>query len=319
MSELLSLSINPNEAIIYLGGQIYYEALALYSDNSVVDVTTSTTWAISGSPSIGEFRGEENGLLLSKGIGDSTIAATYEGVTETTTLIIHNPLIVAQADDLVGAYRPSVDNYLNLLTSQYQNSPRLLAWVRSYLEIVEDIRELAENLSYYFSLWRVITPKSVAYVNQALTVKDGDFDFVEFEACVGVQLDILGVILGQSRKVDFIPTGGISSTLDDDTYRLLLKSKILKNQWDGRAATIQEAWKDLFTGGKIIIQDNQNMTVAVTMEGAFSSIILDLIANGYIIPRPQGVLMSYYYGTLPFFGFDRQDDYVAGFDTGNWI
>jgi hypothetical protein len=34
-------------------------------------------------------------------------------------------------------------------------------------------------------------------------------------------------------------------------------------------------------------------------------------------------LINYYYGTTPFFGFDRQDNYIAAWDdgvlAGNWV
>ena len=146
------------------------------------------------------------------------------------------------------------------------------------------------------------------------------WNFVPFELLVCFPVTIEGV----GRVIDFKPTDGSSSTLDDETYRILLKNKVLRNHWDGKAASIQEAWSNLFPGGKIIVQDNQNMTVDVTVTGAFTQIIVDLIENDYIVPRPQGVLMNYYTGTvspsnLPFFGFDRDDTYVSGFDKGHWV
>jgi hypothetical protein len=66
------------------------------------------------------------------------------------------------------------------------------------------------------------------------------------------------------------------------------------------------------------------MTIDVTITGTFTQIIIDLIENDYIVPRPQGVWMNYYVGTispanLPFFGFDRRDAYVSGFDEGHWV
>jgi hypothetical protein len=255
-------------------------------------------------------------------VGVPNLFGFFEFANESLT--IHNPLIVEQAHDLVDQYRPVVDDYIKLFTSQYQNSTKLLAWARSFMDIVDDIKDLAQNLSFYFSLFRVIDKDAISYVPNALTTKAGSYTFTSFDACVGDQLDILGVILGIPRQVTFDPTDGSSPVLDDSTYRILLKNQVLKNHWDGRAESLQTTWKELFPGGKIIVQDNQNMTIDVTITGTFTQIIIDLIENDYIVPRPQGVWMNYYVGTispanLPFFGFDRRDTYVSGFDEGHWV
>lgn len=322
MATLVSIDIKPDAGIIYLGDTVQYQCLATYSDGTVVDVTELTTWSLSGSPSIAEFDGTTNGLLISKSIGDASVGADYSTVSDTTTITIHNPLIMAIPADLVGLYRPETQDYLDLITSQYQNSPKFLEWVRTFLAMVEDIRDLAQNLSFYFSFNQIVSPTSATLLpsgNDYLTVKDGDFDFVAFDAAVGDQLDILGVILGQSRTVDFNPSGGVSPTLDDNTYRILLKNKALINQWNGMSDALQTFWQTVFPGGKVVVQDNQNMTFDIILVGAFSSIIVDLIANGYIVPRPQGVLVNYYYGETPFFGHDHDDAYISGHDVGNWV
>ena len=59
--------------------------------------------------------------------------------------------------------------------------------------------------------------------------------------------------------------------------------------------------------------------MTVFVYGEFTSKIVDLIENGYVVPRPEGVLVNIYTGTLPLLGFDRDDAYIAGFDTGHWI
>ena len=326
MATVESLEIIPDVADIYLNDTLQYQALATYDDGSVVDVTDTVTWSIISSPTIAAFSGVTAGLLTGSITGSGTIVAALAGFSPsmTGTLSIHNPLIVEQAHDLVDQYRPVVDDYIKLFTSQYQNSTKLLAWARSFMDIVDDIKDLAQNLSFYFSLFRVIDKDAAAYVVNALTVKEGDYTFAAMDACIGDQLDTLGVILGVARKVTFNPTGGASPILDDDTYRLLLKNQVLKNHWDGRAESLQGTWKDLFPGGTIIVQDNQNMTIDVTITGTFTQMVIDLIENDYIVPRPQGVWMNYYVGTispanLPFFGFDRRDTYVSGFDEGHWV
>lgn len=152
-------------------------------------------------------------------------------------------------------------------------------------------------------------------VSQVLVQMDTAIDL---DSAVGPQLDMLGATAGASRTVGFQPTGGVSPVLDDDTYRVYIKAKIAQNQWDGTRNSLYPIWRQLFPGGSIIIIDNQNMSATITLTGAFTSITKDLIANGYIIPRPEGVLYQYEFGVLPFFGFGDSPGFVAGFGEGHW-
>jgi hypothetical protein len=142
---------------------------------------------------------------------------------------------------------------------------------------------------------------------------------LNLDVAVGAQLDTRGLIVGASRTVGFQPSNGVSPVLDDNTYRIYIKSKIVDNQWDGTIGSLYSVWQQLFPGGVITIIDNQNMTADITMAGSFTSILQDLITNGYIIPRPEGVLYTYLFGVTPYFGFDSLPGFIAGFDTGHWV
>jgi hypothetical protein len=111
----------------------------------------------------------------------------------------------------------------------------------------------------------------------------------------------------------------VSPILDDTTYRIYIKAKIAQNSWDGTRGSLYAIWQQLFPGGQIILIDNQNMTVSITLKGTFTSILKDLITNGYIIPRPEGVLFSYTFPVLPAFGFGSSPGFIAGFGTGHWV
>jgi hypothetical protein len=180
--------------------------------------------------------------------------------------------------------------YINLTTSEYRDKANHIAWLTALLRYLDDFSQVLEQFDSAF-----------------------DLDYAQ-----GVQLDTLGVIIGQSRVMNFQPSNGVSPILDDDTYRLLLKARIGYNQWDGTADGLQPVWQNLFPGGNIVVIDNQNMSATILMTGSFSSIIQDLIAHGLIVPRPAGVLYNYDFGVLPVFGFDRNDQFIAGFDTGHW-
>lgn len=180
--------------------------------------------------------------------------------------------------------------YLSLITSEYQTAPNLRAWLTAPLTLLNDATNCLAMFMPAFDL----------------------------DDATGAQLDMLGQLIGQARTVSFQPSGGVSPILDDATYRILLKARIAQNQWDGKIDSLQGIWQDLFAGGTIVIEDGQNMAVTIILSGAFSSVVVDLIQQGMIVPRPEGVLYNYVIGTLPVLGFDQQNTYISGLDQGHF-
>jgi hypothetical protein len=185
---------------------------------------------------------------------------------------------------------PDSTYYSRLVTSEYQPSANMLAWLGVNLQPFQDALACLADFGPAFDI----------------------------NLAVGPQLDILGAIIGQSRTVGFQPSEGVSPVLDDATYRFLLKARIIQNHCDGRIGSVLAMWGLLFPGGLLTIQDHQDMSVSLYVSGAFTSIMKDLISNGYIVPRPQGVLYNFSFPTLPMLGFDRNDDFVAGVDLGHF-
>ena len=183
-----------------------------------------------------------------------------------------------------------VGYYTNLLPSQYRLNPKFNKWLQLVLEMLDDISNCIASIPIAF-----------------------DLDFA-----IGVQLDVLGQIVGVGRIVPFQPSAGVSPILDDTTYRLLIRATIANNSWNGKIGSMYPIWATLFPGGKITINDNQNMTADIIVSGSFTSIIADLIKNDFIVPRPQAVAYTYLFGDLPLFGFGPTTPYIAGFGVGHW-
>ncbi len=180
--------------------------------------------------------------------------------------------------------------YSALITSEYRSSPKFMQFVGVILQMIGDINDCAASFDTAFHL----------------------------DYAVGAQLDILGQIAGISRTLPFQPSNGVSPVLVDADYRILLKAIFARNLWSGSKDDLQTIWQQLFPGGKIVVTDNQSMSATILLTGKFSSVIIDLIKAGYIVPRPAGVLYNYVLGTLPVFGFDVNNQYIAGFDQGHF-
>ncbi len=179
----------------------------------------------------------------------------------------------------------------------------------------------------------------------------------DIDTAVGVQLDILGEWIGRKRTVA-IPISGVYFSLDtdglgwdqgvwqgpydpdsgytslsDDTYRIILKAKIAINQWDGTNDALKGILDTALAGSGLTMQivDGQDMTISIWVfpEKDISLVSRELIAairQGYLTVKAAGV----YAGTVnipsiftpaegsKFFGFDMENDFISGFDSGSW-
>lgn len=184
----------------------------------------------------------------------------------------------------------AISYYIDLITSEYRQSTRFLAWLTAALTVLNDASSTIADIVAAFDL----------------------------DNAVGVQLDIVGVLVGQRRKLNFEPTDGSGAVLSDANYRTLLKAKILKNHWKGQLGELVAAWQILFPGALIVVNDTQDMAIVVTLSGNFTPLLQELVTHGYIVPKPQGVRVNYSWGDLPVFGYDADNDYIGPYDKAKW-
>lgn len=214
----------------------------------------------------------------------------------------------------------STDDYVSLITSEHDEKPNFVATIRAMTAGFVDVINLDLSLTLKF-----------------------DLDVAE-----GVQLDDVGKWVGISRRLrvpledvyfewdgtaalgwesglwqgPFDPSTGLVS-LPDGIYRILLRSKIAANNWDGTIPGAIAVWQIVFNGGQaIIIQDNQDMSMVVGFVGPpLSAIERALLTGGYLPLKPAGVRIAYYAIPVddgPIFAWDAVSSELDGWDAGSW-
>lgn len=174
----------------------------------------------------------------------------------------------------------------------------------------------------------------------------------DIDNAIGDQLDTLGQWIGRSRTVmqpivgvyfsfdtdnvgydqgvwqrQFDPDSGFVD-LSDEAYRIVLRTKIAINSWDGQNDSLPAILSFATAGSGLSMQiiDNQDMTISVwvfpeTSIDSVSREILAVIRQGYLTVKAAGVFSGeilYPSTGNQFFGFDIENEYIAGFDTGAW-
>ena len=115
----------------------------------------------------------------------------------------------------------------------------------------------------------------------------------DIDSASGVQLDVIGDIVGRKRMLNFEPEDGSSPVLDDALYRVLLKAKISINHWDGTIPSALTLWENLFPEYTLVIRDNQDMSINMYVVGLVTPLEKELMNRGFIAPKPQGVRINY--------------------------
>ena len=184
--------------------------------------------------------------------------------------------------------------YLNLIPSEHRLSPNFINWLIFGIQKLQDDNSSALDIINAFDL----------------------------DTATGTQLDIIGSLIGISRQLDFQPRSDISSILDDVYYRLLLRARIVWNQWKGTIKELYEAWQVIFPAGNLLIMDNQNMSIDIVVSGNFSVMERELINNGLIVPKSEGVRINYIIieenSNLPVFSYGYDNEILGGYNS-NWI
>lgn len=160
----------------------------------------------------------------------------------------------------------SIDDYLKQVTSQYQSSPKFMAWMKHHIDTLDGAKEILKNFNFYYDI----------------------------DEAVGTQLDTLGETVGRKRQLDFQPLNDSSPIMDDETYRLVIKTKIAMNMWDGLLESMYYIWDNIFEDINLEIEDKQDMTIDVYIVGFVNQIRQCLIQEGMIVPKPEGVTINYH-------------------------
>lgn len=184
-------------------------------------------------------------------------------------------------------------DYSALITSEHDSKPK-------FVEMVE-----------------LITGAFASDYNSAMSMAN----LHDIDIAAGDQLDRIGVWVGLSRKVQiplvgvyfawnasgvgwnqgiwkgpYDPGTGLVS-LDDGTYRIMLKAKIGANHWDGTLEHYQLIMAQIFTGTGTTVygRDYQDMSMDVVLTGTPPTpILLSLLQNGYFPLKPATVRIRDY-------------------------
>lgn len=213
--------------------------------------------------------------------------------------------------------------------------------MRDYTTLVTPQHREAET---FIALLRTLTQPLAETAQQALTLHLA----FSLDQATGVQLDTLGAWIGLSRYVK-TPIKGVYfaldteavgldegswkraydadsgfTELDDETYRTILRTKIIANHWDGTNEALAQIYQRVMPDGNFLIffRDNQDMSMDIYLTGGvIPEVVKAVIRQGYLNVKPATVNVTNYINSennAPLFGLDADNPFMSGFDSGGW-
>lgn len=180
--------------------------------------------------------------------------------------------------------------YLKLITSEHSVQPKYTEYVKTFLDMISPVVDVYNDFDVLFAL----------------------------DYAVGDQLDKLGELVGIGRQLP-IDDSRIPPTLDDDTYKLVIKAKVCKNRWGGTMEGLQKIFSAFFPELPYEIVDNQDMSYTISLiDPDADELFVALIVNGFILPKPSGVRVDYNIMESSLFGWDVDTAFIKGWDKAIW-
>jgi len=214
---------------------------------------------------------------------------------------------------------PDITDYTGKITGRHADKPKFMAMVQVVAQCFLDANLATAALPAVFDLDNALDAQLDNVGEWVGISRNVDTPLTN----VYFALDTAGLGFDQGAwQGPFDPSTGIT-TLDNDTYRTLIRAKIGANQWDGTLGQSKAILDLVFSGDTFVfIQDNQDMTITIGVVGAPPTALeLALLTGGHIPIKPQSVGINYYIvpsSPGPIFGFDVSNQYVAGFDQSSW-
>ncbi len=185
------------------------------------------------------------------------------------------------------------NGYLNLSLWQYRSSPKFQATLFALTKPLLNVQEILNLVRIRYDL----------------------------DKGIGNQLDKLGEWIGLNRSLESDLAGVFFSwdtpglgwnqgiwkepfvkdttitKLDDETYRIFLKAKVVANAWDGTREGAYRVIDVIFADNPDVImqiKDNYDLSFTITLKGSFfNALIKEIFKKNYLPLKPAGIAVKY--------------------------
>lgn len=231
----------------------------------------------------------------------------------------------------------NLDYYKRLVTSEYRHSPRFTAMVQKLLSYGLEIDDSINNMIVAFEVDNASTAQ-LDILGQIVGVSR-QLKFEPSAAAIGEVIcpSPAEMASGEVYPIIYTPTPdklastpmltsyppaemGEGNLLDDEVFRLMIKARIIQNTWKGTIGELYDLWDAVMGANKkLSIEDFQDMSYNIVLQGDYTQLEEELIIHAYVIPKPEGVRINVltFVSTdgLPLFSYDYNTMRYSGYES----
>ena len=154
---------------------------------------------------------------------------------------------------------------------------------------VNEYLDLKPSENYQKPLYMRFVEAVLQNVILLSVVNDSIYTAFDIDNAAGNQLDIIGELVGLNRLLSYVPVNG-TRQMDDDEYRLALKLKIARNEWDGKNGSIEGIYEDIFREDvHVYYKDEQDCSVTYSIVGSLTTREAEILNATNVLLVPAGV------------------------------
>lgn len=196
-------------------------------------------------------------------------------------------------------------NIPDRIYAQYRTKPKAVAWYQITRKLAAELEDPATAVRVMYNIDTAVGEQ--LNIIGRIVVVDRTFTG-EVALYPGLFADPDGAEFGDTEAVFASLYVDQDGQMSDDLYRLVIKSKIIKNNSDATIESILYGMNFLLPNADVLrVTDGEDMSFSVEFYGSITDLERWALLNAELVPKPQGVRFN---------GFLEGFDYVQfGDDT----
>ncbi|HEI0612172.1 TPA: DUF2612 domain-containing protein [Escherichia coli] len=198
-------------------------------------------------------------------------------------------------------------NIPDRIYAQYRTKPKAVAWYQITRKLAAELEDPATAVRIMYNIDTAVGEQ--LNIIGRIVVIDRTFTG-EVALNPGLFAEPDGAEFGDTEAVFAALYVDQDGQMSDDLYRLVIKSKIIKNNSDATIESILYGMNFLLPNADVLrVTDSENMSFSVEFYGNITNLERWALLNVQLVPKPQGVMFNGFLEGLDYvqFGDDTEE------------
>lgn len=288
-----SITLSPLSQQLKVGESANYNVTV-----TPADATDKTVTLTSSNDTIVNVDGMSINALS---VGKVVITATaHNGVSTLSNVTVERSVDVVGKGEHTIPLQPINTKWLktNRIYWQYRNKPKLTAWYNITRDIGQSLYDASQVVRNMYNV-DMMSGAQLDIIGRVV-VADRNYIKSQLLKTASYAPDGQGAQYGDEEAMYSVGATDVNGTMSDELYRLVIKSKIIKNNCGAYIEDILKAFKTLFPNvTQATLRDYEDMSFDIQYSGEITELERWALLNVNLLPKPVGVRIIGFEGVVP--------------------